>query len=523
MSTYTKGEFLKKGSYGCCYIATNNLGEKVAIKEGYYNHIIAGFGNLKELDVLSRLSSDSLGPKLIDIIYDDLIKERDKNSKLESISIVTELAICDGDTFFRNRKLCTLEVCIKLSSELLIVLDILHTKRITHRDIKPGNILIFNKPGGYHLKLCDFGFANFLCDLAPSTPSTYTLWYRAPEICWEISKYGFTSDIWAVACTIYEIFTNDILLYNVGNENSKLFHGILNNIPTKITKEIISLYKKDGNIYIPFDMTMQSKKKFSDMFKKLANYNFMSTELWGHLEILLTGMFNLDYTKRTSANICLQSPLFNINKTVINHHFDTFNKSIILENIYIANNNSLEETKIREFKKFLDPYYLDKIKLRTLFHSLDLFNLFYHKYPSYSTEPSEVFKVIAGCIYFWNKYFSTMIFPYLPEFFFGKPSNIDEIFYLKELDTWIYNFEKNVLENIYCNEKKNIKYIIYRTTLYEIHDEYRSKIILNNDQLKTLFNYALEVKNWNKSYRFMYRNIIKTYFNPNLFPEHKIE
>ena len=26
MSTYTKGEFLKKGSYGCCYIATNNLG-----------------------------------------------------------------------------------------------------------------------------------------------------------------------------------------------------------------------------------------------------------------------------------------------------------------------------------------------------------------------------------------------------------------------------------------------------------------------------------------------------------------
>ena len=523
MPTYTKGDFLKKGSYGSCYIGTSSANEKVAIKEGYYINIIAGFGNIKELDVLSRLSSESLGPKLIDIIYDGVINERDKNLKLESITIVTELAMCDGDTFFKKRDLCTFNVCIKLSTELLIAIDVLHTKRITHRDIKPGNILIFNKPDGYHLKLCDFGFANFLCDLAPSTPCTYTAWYRAPEICWEISKYGSTADIWAVACTIYEMFTNDILMYNVTSENSKLFHGILENIPSKITSEIINLYKKDGSISIPFTLKMQNNKRFTDIFKRLKNYNSTSFELWNHLDDLLNGMFNLDYRKRTQANNCLESPLFNSNKLIINHHNTTFNKSIVLENIYFFNDDIIQENKIKIFSKFLDTYFLREIKLRTLFHALDLFNQFYYKYPSYSSEPSEVFKVIAGCIYFWNKYFSTMVFPHTPEFFFGIPENVNQIEYFKELDTWIYNFEKTVLETIYCNEKKNIKYIIYRTTLYEIHDEYRSKIILTNDELKKLFTYFLEVKSWNKSYRYMYRNIIKKHFNSNLFQEHKIE
>ena len=79
----------------------------------------------------------------------------------------------------------------------------LHKKRITHRDLKPQNILL----EGDFVKICDFGFAkemsastNFLRSIK-GTPL-----YIAPEII-EPNPYTHKVDIWSFGIILYELAT----------------------------------------------------------------------------------------------------------------------------------------------------------------------------------------------------------------------------------------------------------------------------------------------------------------------------
>ena len=83
---------------------------------------------------------------------------------------------------------------------LLVIIDYLNSKKITHRDIKPDNIMI--DENGY-LKMIDFGTAVILRDFTNTIVGTPH--YIAPEIL--VGKgYGFTADYWSIGITAYEIY-----------------------------------------------------------------------------------------------------------------------------------------------------------------------------------------------------------------------------------------------------------------------------------------------------------------------------
>lgn len=93
----------------------------------------------------------------------------------------------------------------------------MHQKGITHRDIKPDNILI-DIEGEPKLKICDFGSAKVLPNHNyPNVPNkeqqrgsvTYisTRYYRAPELLYGNPYYGVEIDLWAAGCVLAELFT----------------------------------------------------------------------------------------------------------------------------------------------------------------------------------------------------------------------------------------------------------------------------------------------------------------------------
>ncbi|KAM5154506.1 serine/threonine-protein kinase Nek11 isoform 2-T2 [Callospermophilus lateralis] len=89
--------------------------------------------------------------------------------------------------------------------QLLLGVDYMHERRILHRDLKSKNIFLKNNL----LKIGDFGVSRLLmgsCDLA--TTLTGTPHYMSPEAL-KHQGYDTKSDIWSLACILYEMCCMD--------------------------------------------------------------------------------------------------------------------------------------------------------------------------------------------------------------------------------------------------------------------------------------------------------------------------
>ena len=87
-------------------------------------------------------------------------------------------------------------------SNIIIILDYLHSKNVIHRDIKPENLVFDNK--GY-LHLTDFGIAREVIEPV-SNDTSGTPGYMAPEVLFNM-PHSFSADYYALGVITYELLT----------------------------------------------------------------------------------------------------------------------------------------------------------------------------------------------------------------------------------------------------------------------------------------------------------------------------
>jgi serine/threonine-protein kinase len=113
------------------------------------------------------------------------------------------------DRLDRERQLPVLEA-IKITTDLAEALDYAHRQGVIHRDIKPANILMHE---GRPL-IADFGIALAVgaaggARLTETGLSVGTPFYMSPEQATGDSVVGPQSDIYALACVLFEMLTGD--------------------------------------------------------------------------------------------------------------------------------------------------------------------------------------------------------------------------------------------------------------------------------------------------------------------------
>ena len=266
---YTFNRKLGEGSYGIIYSVTSNIdNKKYAIKK-----IIAR--TLKEIDSFTKefeLVYSCNHPNIMKIYG---ISIRILDSTTYSLFVLMEIAKNDWDKEIKRRlqkrKKYTEEELINIIRELTDALLFMQKElKISHRDIKPQNILVF-EDGVY--KLADFGEAKEVKISKRLNTLRGTELYMSPAL-YEGLKQGkndvphdpFKSDVFSLGfCLLYASSLNFELLYEArDNDSSEMINQILN-------KSLIKKVYSDKLITIIYNMLLfDENKRFS--FQELLDF-----------------------------------------------------------------------------------------------------------------------------------------------------------------------------------------------------------------------------------------------------------
>ncbi|OGO07223.1 MAG: hypothetical protein A2Y61_02855 [Chloroflexi bacterium RBG_13_60_13] len=104
-----------------------------------------------------------------------------------------------------RQKPLPVDEAVEIAEGILSGLMVIHQEHVFHRDIKPENILM----DGRTPKIADLGIARMLDANELASTSIGSLPYMSPEI---LGKEGasFTSDIWSLGVTFYEMLTGSL-------------------------------------------------------------------------------------------------------------------------------------------------------------------------------------------------------------------------------------------------------------------------------------------------------------------------
>ncbi|KMY90014.1 glycogen synthase kinase-3 alpha [Drosophila simulans] len=238
-------ELIGSGSFGRVYRAHINESEElVAVKQTLYNPKLTQreaeiMGQLMEHNNIVRLimhSSVSLGYPSVEYVL--LVMEYMPMTLRDYINYHLPL-------LQHTERVINVRI---LSYQMFRGLGYLHLLGISHRDIKPGNLLIDNQT--MVLKLSDFGSAKQLVPQEPSTSYICSRLYRAPELFAGHELYSCAVDIWSAGCVLAELFKG-YPLFSSHKHDRKQLKLIVNTLGTDGLERAPEILSKCGNSLHP--------------------------------------------------------------------------------------------------------------------------------------------------------------------------------------------------------------------------------------------------------------------------------
>ncbi len=145
---------------------------------------------------------------LLGLDHPSIVRVRDFVAEGQDLAIVMDLI--EGPSvasLLERHGTLPASQAVPLVAAVLDALDCAHGRGVTHRDVKPDNILLAGPgdPGPADVRLADFGIAGIVLDEArPATELIGTPSYMPPELV-SYGKSGPASDVYAVGVVLYEL------------------------------------------------------------------------------------------------------------------------------------------------------------------------------------------------------------------------------------------------------------------------------------------------------------------------------
>eukprot|EP00929_Paragymnodinium_shiwhaense_P075445 TRINITY_DN38572_c0_g1_i1.p1 TRINITY_DN38572_c0_g1~~TRINITY_DN38572_c0_g1_i1.p1 ORF type:complete len:850 (-),score=209.84 TRINITY_DN38572_c0_g1_i1:162-2711(-) len=137
----------------------------------------------------------------------------------------------------------------RITHQVLVALEYVHSLQLIHADLKPENIL-FKSYASCEVKVIDFGSSCFVDDELSSYVQSRS--YRAPEVVLGL-PYGQKVDIWSLGCIVAELWAGYVLFQN-DSVQSLLARivGILGAFPSHMLdagRHVPNFFCQDGRLY----------------------------------------------------------------------------------------------------------------------------------------------------------------------------------------------------------------------------------------------------------------------------------
>lgn len=195
---YMIGKTIGEGTFGKVKIAVHiPTGEKVAVK-------ILEKARIKEQADVKRVNREIKILKKASGI--NVIKMFEVLDTVNSVYLIMES--CDGGELFdyivSHKRVEERQACI-FFHQIMDGLECIHKSDITHRDMKPENLLLKMTPSGWVIKIVDFGLSNTHEGGKLLTTACGSPCYAAPEMIAGKAYVGPVADMWSCGVILFAL------------------------------------------------------------------------------------------------------------------------------------------------------------------------------------------------------------------------------------------------------------------------------------------------------------------------------